>query len=337
MKCRLFCLISLFPLVLLSSAALQAQSGLSSDPGESSPLAVQPAKASSPRWPDSEQWNALPLSKSGLNTSVYTAAVLSKSDEPEYTQELVRVQWRGNDPIDLYVVLPHGVTKPPAILYLYDYRFGTERFRDDGWRSRATKGGFAAVGFTSALSIERRRSPRPLKEWFVSNLDEALGASVHDVQMILNYLASRGDIDMSRIGMYGQGSGGAIALLAAAVDSRISVLDILNPWGDWPDWLKDSPQIPEDERPDYLKPEFLKKVAGLDPVDYIPQLRLKALRIQQIKDDPVTPLSAKEKIAAAAPAQKVIVWYQDADAHVAVWRTEGLSGWIRKQYSPGAE
>ena len=210
------------------------------------------------------------------------------------------------------------------ILYLYDYRFDTERFRDAGWCTRATKDGFAAVGFTSALSIERRRSPRPLKEWFVSELEEALGSSVHDVQMILNYLASRGDIDMGRIGMYGQGSGGAIAVLAAAADSRIAVLDILNPWGDWPDGLKESPQIPEDERPDYLRPEFFKKVAGLDPIDYIAQLRLKALRIQQIKDDPVTPLSAKLKIAAANPNQKVVcVWYQDEGAHVAVWRTEG--------------
>jgi cephalosporin-C deacetylase-like acetyl esterase len=192
------------------------------------------------------------------------------------------------------------------------------------------------VGFTSALSFERRRSPRPLKEWFVSNLDEALGTSVHDVQMILNYLASRSDIDMGRIGMFGQGSGGAIAALAAAVDPRIAVLDLLNPWGDWPDWLKDSPQIPEDERADYLKPDFIKKVAGLDPIDYIAQLRVRALRIQQIKDDPVTPASSRKKIAAATPAPDVVEWFQDEEAHVAVWRTEGLSGWIRKQLSSGA-
>jgi hypothetical protein len=95
--------------------------------------------------------------------------------------------------------------------------------------------------------------------------------------------------------------------------------------------------IPEDERADYLKPEFIKKVAGLDPIDYIAQLRVKAVRIQQIKDDPVTPASSKNKVAAATPAPDVVVWYQDEEAHVAVWRTEGLSGWIRKQFSSGAE
>src|ERR1035441_1223230 len=49
----------------------------------------------------------------------------------------------------------------------------------------------------------------------------SLALTVHDVQMVLNYLETRGDLDMSRVGMFGQGSGGAIAVLAAAADSRI--------------------------------------------------------------------------------------------------------------------
>jgi acetyl esterase/lipase len=74
-----------------------------------------------------------------------------------------------------------------------------------------------------------------MNKWFVSELQEALATSTHDVQMVLNYLAKRGDLDMSRIGMFGQGSGGAIAILSAAADSRIVALDVLDPWGDWPD------------------------------------------------------------------------------------------------------
>ncbi len=54
-----------------------------------------------------------------------------------------------------------------------------------------------------------------MKEWFVSELQESLVESTHDVQMIINYLSTRGDLDMDRVGMFGQGSGGAIAILAA--------------------------------------------------------------------------------------------------------------------------
>jgi len=296
------------------------------------PAAVQPEDVA-PRFSQHEDWSALPLAKSGLNPDTYVAVVLSKTEEPEYTRELVRVQWRAADPIDLYVVLPRGAARSPAILYLYDYRFDTDRFRDDGWCKRATQGGFAAVGFGSALSRQRFHS-RPMKEWFVSELQEALGESTHDVQMVLNYVASRGDIDMNRIGMFAQGSGGAIAVLAAAVDSRIAVLDLLNPWGDWPDWLKESPQIPEDERSAYLAPQFLSGVAGLDPVSYLPRLHLKALRIEQVMDDPVTPPSAKDKLSAAVGTPGLAIRYKDAGAHLAAWRSNGISGWIREQLMP---
>ena len=36
--------------------------------------------------------------------------------------------------------------------------------------------------------------------WTVSELQEALSASIHDVQMVLTYLSSRTDLDQSRIG-----------------------------------------------------------------------------------------------------------------------------------------
>jgi len=73
-----------------------------------------------------------------------------------------------------------------------------------------------------------------MKEWFVSDLEHSLVGTTHDVQMVINYLASRGDFDMSRIGIFGEGSGGTIALLAASVDARIKAVDVLDPWGDWP-------------------------------------------------------------------------------------------------------
>jgi hypothetical protein len=300
------------------------------------PTQAKPANLST-KQANPEDWTVLPLAKSGLAASGFNAALLGKYEQPEYTRELLRVQWRPDDPIDLYVVLPHGVTRPPVILYLYDYHFDTDRFRNDAWCKQATQGGFAAAGFGSAFSLQRHHAPRPMREWFVSELQEALGTSTHDVQMVLNYLASRGDVDVSKAGIYGQGSGGAIAVLAAEADPRIAVLDLLNPWGDWPDWLKGSPRVPEEERADYLKPEFLQKVSGLDPVTYMPHLKLKGVRIQQLLDDTETPLAARDKIAAAAPGPDDVVHYKDITAHRNAWRKDGLTGWISVQLRSSAE
>ncbi len=330
MHYRLIPLLVLFSLAAPNNASAQepqkAPQAAPAAQNSGAPAASQPAAK--------ESWTELTLAKSGLAQTKVGYVELSKVEQPEYTREMLRVQWRKGDPIDLYVVMPHGAVKPPVILYLYDYTSDTDRFRDDHWCKQATAGGVAAVGFVSALSGQRFHAPRPMKQWFVSELQEALATSTHDVQMVLNYLVIRGDVDMDHAGIYGQGSGGAIAILAAEADPRIKALEVLNPWGDWPDWLKKSPQIPDKERATYLKPEFLSKVAGLDPVAVLPHMTAKKLRIQQIVADEITPPSARDKIAAAAPRPDEVVRYKDVTAHMSAWRTEGVNGWLRQQLEP---
>jgi hypothetical protein len=248
-----------------------------------------------------------------------------------FTREITRVEWRPGDPIDLYILKPDGVKNPPVILYLYSYPFENDRFLNPEFGKFLTKNGFAAVGFASALTGQRYHTPRPMKEWFVSQLQESLATSAHDVQMILNYLASRGDMDMDRVGMFGDGSGASIAILAAAVDPRIKTLDLLDPWGDWPEWIAKSTLIPEKERPDYLKSEYLAGVAPLDPVKWLPGLKTQKVRIQFVKSVTVTPAEAKQKVEGAAPANAKIVHYDDAAAFRATIAGGTGLDWIKQQ------
>ena len=245
------------------------------------------------------------LSKASLSSSQLHAdppELVEKADKKDFTREFVAVQWRPGDRIYLYVALPAKIKKPPVVIYLYDHPSETDRFQDDGWCQRMTSGGYAAVGLVPALTGQRYHD-RPMKEWFVSELQEALGKSAHDVQMVLNYLAERGDIDMGNVGVFGVGAGGTIAVMAASVDSRIKAIDLLDPWGDWPIWMQNSAVIPDEERPAYLKPEFLKKVADFDPVKLLPGLNTPRIRLNQLNDDfASTPEEAKKQMEAALPA-----------------------------------
>ncbi len=281
--------------------------------------------------PTGEIWTTIDLAKSGLPLNQIGGVLLSKAELPGCTRELLQFHWRTNDPIDVYVIKPRATKNPPVVLFMYNYIVDEAIFRENRWCNLVEKNGYAAVGFASALSWSRLRSPRPLKEWFVSQLQEALATSAHDVQMVLNYLETRGDLDTHHVGMFGQGSGGAVAILAAAADSRIRVLDLMDPWGDWPDWLKSSKQIPEEERPAYLKPEFLQSVAGLDPVTYLPQLKDRAIHIQQVLSDPVTPPAAKDKIAAAAPSFGAVMRYPDWNEEAKGLGKDGITGWLADQ------
>lgn len=249
-----------------------------------------------------EDWSSLQIGASKLEPM--PPKVGGVDEQETFTRIMTRVQWRPGDPIDLWIFLPKGATKPPVVLYLYD---GNDaRFRDNNWAQRVTAGGVAAVAFVPALTGPRFHD-RPMKQWFVSELQEALGSTVHDVKFILDYLDSTGNFDMNRAGMFGEGKGGTIAILAAAADPRIRAVDALEPWGDWPDFLAKSPVVePDPAHADYLKPEFLKKVAPLDPVKWLPDLKV-PVRIQQTRDNDQTPLECKEAIKAAAPKQAEVL------------------------------
>ena len=237
-----------------------------------------------------EDWTSPALTSSNLKPA---APLVFVNEFPRYTLELLQVQWRSGDPIDLYVIKPKGVKTPPVILYLYGYPTDTDIFKRDDYQELVTKNGFAAVGFVSALTGHRYHD-RSMKDWFISELQESLATSAHDVQMVLNYLATRGDLDMSRVGMFTQGSGASVAILASGVDPRIKVLEALDPWGDWPSWMATSPLVPQEERAEYLKPEFLKKIAGLDPVDWMPKLQAKKFRLDIELFDMNTPETSRK-------------------------------------------
>src|SRR5215469_7521405 len=275
-----------------------------------------------------EDWSTPSLNGTNLRPLQPIRAYLS--EHPAYTVELLQLQWRWGDPIDLYVLKPKQIEKPPVILYLYGYPSDEETFKDESWQQSVTKDGFAAVGFVSALTGHRYHD-RPMREWFVSELQESLATSAHDVQMVLNYLATRDDLDMTRVGMFAQGSGASIAILASAVDPRIKVLDTIDPWGDWPTWMTKSPFVPEEERGEYVKPEFLKKVASLEPVDWLPKMQAKKFRLQDAIFEPNTPKEAKEKLRAAVPAGSAVVIYKTPQDFNAV--VGNRMEWIQRELS----
>jgi hypothetical protein len=277
----------------------------------------------------SEDWTTPLLSKSHLQPVLPLVAF--NDEQPKYSVELVRVQWRRADPIDLWIMKPAGIKKPPVILYLYGYPTDTDTFRNPKTQEFLTRDGVAAVGFISALTGGRYHN-RPMKQWFLSELQESMGKSAHDVQMIINYLASRGDLDTDRVGMFAQLSGASIGILASAVDPRIRVLDTFDPWGDWPAWMEKSPFVPKDERVTYEQPEFLSKAATLEPLDWMPKVQAQKFRLQQRTFEGETPLASKEKLQAAVPPGTTVVMYK---THAEFGDAIGPNGdkaldWIKK-------
>jgi hypothetical protein len=262
------------------------------------------------------------------------AIPMGRGERDGFEREIWRVQWRELDPIDLWVIKPPDVKNPPVILYLYSYDASNQRYKDDDFCRLLTRNGVAAVGFVSALT-EQRFHDRPQRETFVSELQESLGTTTHDVQKILDFLELRGDMDMKRVGMWADGSGASIAIMASAVDARIKALDLLDPWGDWPDWMAKSSFVLEDQRAEYLKSVFLARVVDLDPVQYFAKVKAQKVRLQYIKDGiSVTPATVREKMEAAAPSRAEIVHYENKKAFLSEVGAKGVGfDWIKAKVS----
>lgn len=277
-----------------------------------------------------EDWTKLPVQETSLRMKLPELAEKDDAPNTSFIRERYQVTWRSYDPFDLYVIRPRGVERAPVILYLYSYPEDGDQFKNDLWCDMAVSGGYAAVGFVGAVTGHRTRY-RLGKEWLVSEMQEALGSTVHDVQLILDYLGTRRDFDTSRVAMFGSGSGGAIAILASAADARIRAVDLLGPWGDWPEWVAGSKIIADDERAKYQKAEFLAKVAPLEPVTWLPKVKARALRIQDVRINKSMPDDAQKKLEAAAPDFAVLDEYGNGRAMMANQRPGDLFEWMKER------
>ena len=73
-----------------------------------------------------ENWTVLNDLKTGLQPM--SIVVIQRDEQPEYLRELVRVQWRRADPIDLWIIRPKISAKAPVVLYLYSFSDTNDRF-----------------------------------------------------------------------------------------------------------------------------------------------------------------------------------------------------------------
>jgi len=278
-----------------------------------------------------EDWRK-PELPAGMQSDLHE---LGRMQGKTFIREVVHAQWREMDPIELFIVRPANVKKAPVIVYLYSFPSNADRYKDDAFCEFLTRNGFAAVGFVPALTAQRFHD-RPTSDWFVSQMAESIGTTTHDVQMTLNYLESRKeDFDLDRVGIWGDGAGAAVAILAASVDPRIKAVDALDPWGDWSNWFAKSTLVPDAERERYLQPEYLKTLEALDPVVVLPTLKTQQVRIQHIGDVTVTPSIAREHLEKAVLKSAMLVNYRD---RLEFFKTTGSTGkafvWVQDQLNP---
>ena len=132
--------------------------------------------------------------------------------------------------------------------------------------------------------------------------------------------------------MFAQGSGASIAILVSGVDpSHESARNARSLGRFAPPWLATSPFVPEAERPDYLSPAFLKKMAPLDPLDWMPKIQAKQIRLDIELFDTVTPRTAREKLQTNVSQGSSVKSYKTIDDFKAAFNDGNNLEWIQRE------
>lgn len=242
------------------------------------------------------------------------ATVISKVDSARFTQEKVVIDgWRGSRVPLLLAVPRDGQTKHPVVI-LIDGMGGS---KDRWWQIDSWNGGRAVIdsllnsGFAVVMADAPFSGERIAELDYQDILSHVFSADeLRDLvqlvtiehRRIIDYLASRSDIDSARIGALGLSLGGMITFYLAAVEPRLraGVTGVTPLRG-----------LPEHLWPGHFAPR-----------SHIPLLMLMG-RADGLYDTAVT-----ERVLASISTPKKLVWY-DAGHRLPAEYAGEAARWLR--------
>ncbi len=147
---------------------------------------------------------------------------------------------------------------------------------------------------------------------------------VKDLRRALDVLMSLPRIDPARIAYVGHDFGAMYGTLAVAADTRVKAFVFMAGTQSFSDWFLYGPKPPED-----VKRKFIAELAPLDPIKYLPKLKMPIL-LQFANDDEHVSQARAEALAAAANEPKTVRTYE-AQHELNDAATRERIAWLQKQ------
>src|SRR6185503_9537889 len=175
-----------------------------------------------------------------------SARLLSTEDRGTYVLETLVLDLNGEEPAPAYFAKPKGATgRLPTVLFNHShgggYKIGKAEFIDGReymgkppYAEFLTSLGYNALCFDAWIFGER--SGRTELDFFKETLWKGRvlwGMMVYDALKAVDYLASRPDVDIARLGTVGMSMGSSTAQWAGALDPRLKVVVDICCLTDW--------------------------------------------------------------------------------------------------------
>jgi len=188
--------------------------------------AAPPIRAASP-----EVFEAVHASYEYNRKAPLLAESLSKRDFPGYTREKIVFSGVQQSRVPGLLMLPTAGRRPyPVVILLHGITGSKEIwFEPDGWAygprllDPLVAAGFAVLALDARYHGERGAEGGYRVPNDINDIRDFVVETVIEHRRALDYLATRGDIDTTRIGLVGLSMGGMETFALTAVDSRVKV------------------------------------------------------------------------------------------------------------------
>jgi len=171
-------------------------------------------------------------------TQPITAALQTQKETPNYLLETLTLNLNNTEPVPAYFIKPKSSqTPPPVVLFCHShggkYHLGKDELLEGNsymhspYADELTAAGYAALCIDSPIFGERMLpNGRTELDYFKETLWQGKvlwGMMVYDHLRAIDYLHTRGDIDVSRLATLGMSMGSTMSWWLAALDERVKV------------------------------------------------------------------------------------------------------------------
>lgn len=167
------------------------------------------------------------------DASPLSASVIARQDRPTYVREKIVFNGMLGSRVPGYLALPkERAGRVPVVLLLDGIQGSKERwFEQDSWpRGPLVTDSLLAAGFGVLALDARYHGERVAESDYRSpglgggSFQELFLATVVDYRRALDYLATRPEVDTTRIGALGLSMGGMMSFALASLDPRVRVV-----------------------------------------------------------------------------------------------------------------
>jgi cephalosporin-C deacetylase-like acetyl esterase len=230
--------------------------------------------------------------------------------------------------------------KAPCVLVQHGY--GGDKSMGSMFATALAPSGIAVFSIDAEYHGDRKKSGKDILSTDAESDARAFKQTIIDLSRAIDYLASRGDIDMQRIGYIGTSMGSFIGGVLAGVDERVNTAVLIVGGGDWLEFTATSgvsalATVREHYRASG-KPlsEFAYAMRAVEPAAFIHRMSPNPLLMINCSNDKYVPKKTAETLFAAARSPKYIQWFTcDGDvAHIPpVAKTQSLvKKWFAEQF-----